>query len=762
MTAGFWILAGLALQAGPGSAPGTVRGVVRDATDGRPLPNALVTLIRDERTAITDRNGAYVFRDVVPGDRRVRASRIDYQSLEVSLDLPDGSTLLVDFLLTLRPVEMPTVEARASPLFTVDTLVSEPEPVANGAAVVRLLDATPGVAEPGLAAAANVLLGPDPPAPDNVLFVRGAGAALDLILLDGAPVQAPFHLGGLIQPSVSPSIVHAARLQGGASARWDGGLSDVLLLDSRPGFGAGSAARGIVYADMLSAGGLVEGGSPGRASWLVSVRGLHGVGAEPFIEGGFPQDYADGLLRLDVNASEGDTILISGYWNQETIFLGPDDSGADSPGWGNRAAALRFKGDLSIGRSELGAAYGEFGTRLPIGGDQPLMADGITRRTRLAADLTTGWGTGTVGYGLQFDRLDHRTGFRSTVTAVAEDQVELRQRADAGAVSAYVDGSLPVSNLGRISAGLRATSFSNDLGRGLSPRIRADVFLTPEFLFSISAGRYRQLLVASDASRRDAADLAGDALSAPLLPTFTRIAAARSDHYLLALTHSPDPASEFRVEGYWKQMEGLPDLYGGALRYAGLDFWIRKNLRVLEFWGSYSVGWGWVRTDGGPDAELYSGRHLLRGGFTKGFNGGLQLDAELSYGQGLEFGAIPRADRPGSFAPLATEGGAPTPAGSPSSTGPSTAVFAVPTPVPPPVVVRAPQGSYLRLNIQATGRIRAWFFGREQLLFPYFRIINALDRNDALFYQSRGDLDLEPRAVGSIPILPVIGIEWQF
>ncbi|MGW8283218.1 MAG: carboxypeptidase-like regulatory domain-containing protein, partial [Gemmatimonadota bacterium] len=251
MTAGFWILAGLALQAGPGSVPGTVRGVVRDASDGHPLSDALVTLVRDERTAITDRNGVYVFRDVAPGERRVRASRIGFQSLEVSLDLPDGSTLQVDFLLTLQPIEMPTVEARASPLYTVDTLVSEPEPVAIGAAVVRLLDVTPGVAEPGLAAAANVLLGPDPPAPDNVLFVRGAGAALDLILLDGAPVQAPFHLGGLIQPSVSPSIVHAARLQGGVSARWDGGLSDVLLLDSRAGSGSGAPARGTLYVDML-------------------------------------------------------------------------------------------------------------------------------------------------------------------------------------------------------------------------------------------------------------------------------------------------------------------------------------------------------------------------------------------------------------------------------------------------------------------------------------------------------------------------------
>jgi len=757
MAAGFWILAGLALQAGPGSAPGTVRGVVRDATDGRPLPNALVTLIRDDRSTITDGDGVYLFRDVASGERRVRASRIDFIPLEVSLDLPDGSTLQVDFLLTLRPVEMPAVEARASPYHSVDTLVSEPEPVPVGTAVVRVLDATPGVAEAGLAAAANVMLGPDPPAPDNVLFVRGAGAALDLILLDGAPVQAPFHLGGLIQPSVAPSVTHAARLQGGVSARWDGGLSDVLLLESRPGFG--SPARATLYVDMLSAGGLAEGGSPGRVSWLVSLRSLHGEGAEPFVEGGFPQEYADGLIRLDVNASEGDTVLISGYWNRETVYLNPDDPERDSPSWGNRAAALRFKGDLSVGRAELGVGYGEFETRLPIGGEIPLTADGVTRRTRITADLSKGWGHGNVGYGFHVDRLDQRTQFRGTGDT-AEDPFHLRQRADANALSAYLEGSWPVTSIGRISAGLRATSFSDDLGRGVSPRIRADVIVAPELLVSLSAGRYRQLLVASGRRPGAAVGLADDGPGESTVPASTNIAAASSDHLLLAVTHVLRPGSELRVEGYWKNMGGLPDLHGGSLRYAGLDIWFRQSLGAFQFWGTYSLGWGWTVTGGAPNTELYSGRHLLRGGFTKGFNGGVRLDAEVSYGQGLEFGSIPRVDRQGAFAPQSGDGGAGAPS-SPSSQGPSIPAFSVPVPVPTPVVTRSPQGSYLRLNIQATGRIRARFLGREQMFFPYFRIVNALDRNDALFYQSQGDPGLEPSAIGAIPILPVLGIEWR-
>ena len=113
------------------------------------------------------------------------------------------------------------------------------------------------------------------------------------------------------------------------------------------------------------------------------------------------------------------------------------------------------------------------------------------------------------------------------------------------------------------------------------------------------------------------------------------------------------------MEGYWKNVSGLPDLYGSRLRYAGLDLWLRQKLGAFQVWGSYSLGWGWAATDGAPDTELYSGRHLLRGGFTKVFNGDVRLDAELSYGQGLEFGAIPRVERSGAFAPA--PGGAETP-----------------------------------------------------------------------------------------------------
>ncbi|MFO7586449.1 MAG: TonB-dependent receptor [Gemmatimonadota bacterium] len=752
MTAATAILAGLALQVAQGAGPGSVRGVVRDAAEGRPLVGAVVTLVSDGRSVVTDSTGAYHFPSLSPGERRLRASRLDFSALEVRLLVPDGGAVQVDFHLTLRPVAMPVVEAIAASGWVSDSLASDPGTVPVGTAVVRLLDATPGVAESGIASAARQFLGPDPPVPDDVLFVRGAGAALDLVLLDGAPVQAPFHLGGLIQPGVAPSVVSADRLQGGVSPRWDGGLSDVLLLESRPGFGR--PARSALYADMLSAGGVVEGGSPGRTAWLVSLRGLHGAAVGPFVEGAFPEAYADGLGRLDIATGWGDTVAISGFWNRETVYLDPEDPEPDPPEWGNRAGAIRYRGSTPLGRTELGAGYGEFRTRLPIGRTVTLTADGLSRRTRLTADVETRLGPGRLGYGAHVDRLDLRTRFRTDLADTAAVR-EFRQRSDATALSAWLALSWPVTRALRLSAGLRATKFSADLGDGLSPRLRADLLLADDLVLSVSGGRYQQLLVTADPDGVAGVSFITSSDGAPLSLAFTEIVRGTADHLVLSLARATATGSEIRLEGHWKRATGLPDLPGADLRNAGLDLWLRQTMGAFELWGTYSLGWGWSGVASGPDVELFSGRHFLRGGLTRDFaDEGLRLDADLSYGAGLEYGSIPRADRP---LPLAGS----RPAGSGDAPVADQPSFSIPGTGPNPALAPAPDGSYLRLNVQATGRVRVRMFGREQILFPYFRIVNALDRNDALFYRFDGAEDGAPRAIGAVPILPVLGLEWH-
>jgi hypothetical protein len=135
----------------------------------------------------------------------------------------------------MRPFKLDPVTARVNPLptglrDTVSALVPE-----IGTATVHVLEATPGMAELGLADAAREAPGQEPIDPSDVLFVRGGAADLKLVLLNGAPVYAPFHIGGLIN-ALDPGLLRSATLYlGGAPARYDGGLSYVMDLETRSG-----------------------------------------------------------------------------------------------------------------------------------------------------------------------------------------------------------------------------------------------------------------------------------------------------------------------------------------------------------------------------------------------------------------------------------------------------------------------------------------------------------------------------------------------
>jgi hypothetical protein len=45
---------------------------------------------------------------------------------------------------------------------------------------------------------------------------------------------------------------------------------------------------------------------------------------------------------------------------------------------------------------------------------------------------------------------------------------------------------------------------------------------------------------------------------------------------------------------------------------------------------------------------------------------------------------------------------------------------------------------------------------------PYLKVLNALDRRDALFYRADGAAGEAPRALATLPILPVVGVQWKF
>jgi hypothetical protein len=749
MTSLFALVAGIGLAVQP-APQGSVRGQVRTAGEDGPLPGAVIRIVDLDRRTVTDERGQYLLDDVPAGERRIRASIIGYSSLEVVLSVPENGHLSVDFILTLQPVEMPPVTAEGVPDAARDPpgLTSDFVPV-TGTAVVRVLDASPGVSETGIAATAMAMLASSPPSPDNILFVRGSGTALDFILLDGAPVHSPMQLGGLLDPGLPTTVASATRWHGGAPARFDGGLSEVVSLESRGSQEGPPTAT--AFADLVSAGVTFRsGGGPARGSF--SARSLHGAGSGAFVEGDFPQRYADALTRLDVGVSPTDTLTVSGFWNRESVALPVAGSPDVAPQWGNEAGSIRYRSQLEVGLLEAGVSSGEFRNRLPIGATDPVLASGTTKRTRVTLDILGDRERVRYGFGIHLDRLALSTVFSE---GAAQERIEFGQTNSAVALAGYFDAGLRVARGLRLSAGVRGNLYSGRLGEALSPRARLEWNASKSLLVTISAGQYHQLVVTPDTSVSASSALLTSTEAQQLGAVFTTISPAEASHLVVGFSHSAGPGEQLGLLGYWKTSRGLPVLGGADFQNTGFDLWLTQPAGRVVLWGNYSMAWAWTELVEGERTDIFSGRHFLRAGAMADLGRGVRFDADISYGAGLEFGEIPRPG-PSNLSVV--------PGRAPGGDVPAPSFSAVPGegPIPIPVIlVTVPEGSYLRLNLRATARIDSHLFGRRTSFYPYVRVINALDRADAMFYQFEQATDPTPRPFGAVPILPVIGVAWN-
>ncbi|MEE8561949.1 MAG: carboxypeptidase-like regulatory domain-containing protein, partial [Gemmatimonadota bacterium] len=188
---------------------GTVTGRVQSQLTGFALAFAVVELVSGNVaiSSITDRFGRYRLESVPPGPRLVRARALDHAELLVGIRVPRGGHISLDLTLAVEPIEMAPLSARTSPVRLAEAgesdqknrLAAENRRSMLAESERRMLDSSPGVAELGLLQVMQASAGPDAADPSSVLYVRGATSDLKLVLLDGAPVYAPFHLGGLIE-----------------------------------------------------------------------------------------------------------------------------------------------------------------------------------------------------------------------------------------------------------------------------------------------------------------------------------------------------------------------------------------------------------------------------------------------------------------------------------------------------------------------------------------------------------------------------------
>jgi hypothetical protein len=713
---------------------GTVWGQVRSEKDGAPLRNAQVELVSGSRqhiSAATDSMGIYVLHGVPPGRRLLRATHIDHAPNEAEMLIDGGERHILDFELEFRPLRLSAVLAQGARVIgpVMDTVAVTPSDL--GATSLRVLESTPGVAELGLAEAAKEVPGYEPVDPTDVLYVRGASADLKLVLLNGAPVYAPFHIGGLIH-ALDADVLHSAVLHmGGAPARYDGGLSYVMDLETRSG--GNNRAHAKLAVDMLAGSALVEGPIGSRGSMLVSGRVVHGEGTRSWSGDPFPYAYGDAMSRTDVRLGPHHLISLTGFWNHERVKLDTVAGERQTANWGNHAGSARYRG-RAFGHDLMATvAVGMFRTTLPLGGIAPLLTEGTSNRTRFAVDLERSVGAAQLNWGASLDRIEFE--YRAYEQDGSRDDplTGSRGAGDVGGVYAEATFS-PLPRL-RVRGGVRADVFSRDPELRLAPRVSATVLLTERAALTLSGGRYRQYVRTPERSLVFLGNVVPD--SSGGLP----LSVAEASHVVLALAQELGEGIRLGVEGHFKQFDGLQFARAKKTESSGVDLWVRRGTGSYTGWLGYSLAWVWTVDDASiRPTQFFSGRQLVSAGAAGPILGAGNFDVRVAYGAGLPYTAIPEPETEALRFSI-MDGGAGDADGGP--------------------VAAEPQQPYIRVDAQLqrtfAGRIRSFDFD----FTPYLKVINALNRRDAIFYHYNRDVGYaEP--VAGLPIVPIVGLEWKF
>jgi hypothetical protein len=302
----------------------------------------------------------------------------------------------------------------------------------------------------------------------------------------------------------------------------------------------------------------------------------------------------------------------------------------------------------------------------------------------------------------------------------------------------YMETSRPLRPDVTVRVGLRGDLFAGDDVR-LAPRVALFWEFGPDALISVAAGRYHQAGRTPEPQVEETlTEVANrEAGSGPLLPIAT------ADHVVVTLTQRLGRAVTLGLDGYWKRFEGLRGEADESILNSGLDLRLQSAGERGSLWLGYGLSWYWSPLDLSGSSNDFAGRHLLSAGVSGELMGPLSGEARLAYGAGLPSTSIPFGSNDVA-----------------ESTGPGLETLASGNGSVPGVSPL--EASFLRLDVELHAVFEPSWGGRPWRVRPYLRLLNALDRRDALFYTYQPWRSDEVTPLAERPILPVLGVAFSF
>jgi hypothetical protein len=745
----------------------TLHGRVIDYAIDKPLAHAMVSLAGADfsRSTTTGVDGVFAFPRLAAGSYLLEVRRESYDSASVSVLVPAGREVIVDVQLTRKPEVLAAVLVHAPP--NANASSASPSTSSGSAAdlaatlgALNTLDmrSRAGAMLAGTLGGAVPQRPPDPGGGSgHTLFVWGSEDESGQVLLDGAVIGAPLHLGGLL-PSVDPQLVDRAQLRtGGAPARFDGGTGYVLELSTREPragslrmWGESNLLTDRVggEATLGESGSILAGARRVRTEMLPRLSGvMRGC------------SYDDLLARGSIRTSERGELRATWFGTDEALRI-PRDQGSDEASWWNRAGSMVWGSGTEARRSTVMLSAARAVTDLPLLSAYGGHLRGDVNRATAAANhrwntTESQWGVGGEIEYARFGR-EARVAPGSAPAGAGSDVGESGDPSCNGAVACAHAGSATAALYGdvqhrlserlRLDAGLRvATTPSDHSAPALDalPRLALEAQLASGTSMRIAAGRYSRLGAAYTASPSAGGNTPNPGGGVPI-PTLLEVNLVREHTDQIELAAGQRwGALALGVSGWLHGSEGDPprthlDRVVGldaSLAYAGS--WFTAAASYTRIARSYHVdaATSAVTSGGIPPRSFGTEQLVSLDGTVQA--GRLSLALSGSYARGVPYTSIVLDQ------PVAQSGGSLSSSdGSPPDANPSLA------------------RSYLRLDATLSGR---WCVGGDECpvqLAPYVRVINALDRRDALFYYQDGGLD-DPRSLAALPAVLSVGVRWE-
>jgi hypothetical protein len=609
----------------------TIRGRIVDATSGEPLENALVQVSGTSKVTVTDGDGRFELRGVVP-DRADGATAAGAASAARNRPASAGEGHIVSLYVSVvgyglarRDVPVDAVEDLTIPLARGSSAYTEAVTVrgdvfrreAPGVPVQQSLDSRDlqelrGVLTDDPGRAIQVL--PGVATSDDLrgeFTVRGSDFAHLNVVFDGVPNPFLFHTVRAVDDSGSIAAINAdvldgiVLLSGSYPQRYGGRLGAQVEFRPRDGSRERRQVRGLISGTAASV--LAEGplGHAKRGSWLVSARRsyldwlLKTLDSTATAAFGFYDVFGRGVY--DVSPSQRlEVSAIAGRSEADDLAeqVGPNNFRVGAHA--TRLVSVAWKYQPTSALSTTQRAYATGASYDNANAQQQVLDSG--------ADGAIGW-RGEVVYTLSPVALIEGGG---NVQRLTENRAQRRYTTDGAARSvasldgashqrgAYVLWRQSVGTRLVLTPGLRADTWTIVERSALSPSVQAEWIVSESTRVTAGAGRYAQ-----------PPTLVQQAQAVP----GSRLALERATHVDVGIERRLGRSMRVQVAAYARREQDLawrPDSdprlvdgvfrvpsfqpYGNALsgRSRGLELLLqRRSSNGLTGWVSYA----WARTE---------------------------------------------------------------------------------------------------------------------------------------------------------------------